>query len=415
MSDRVISIAGALVILLAHTSSAQAVTCEVPSGLFPTIQSAIDTSACDRIAIEAGTYIEQLTVSRTVALEGAGADVTVIQAPAVLAAPKAIVRVTGAATDATIMHVAILGPGGGACDSLRAGVRVDGNATARLQDDRIVAIRDNPLGGCQNGVAILVGRRSEGQVGHALISHNRIEDYQKGGIVVDGPGSTASISGNSVQGGGFRCCGLAAQNGIQVSRGAVAEIVHNEVAGNRYDPSVAASGGVLIFEAGSGVTASNNTVDANDVGVWVIATQGAVVDGNRATGSTFDGVALDNQNFTAGVSTTQNVVRNNHASGNGDGIGLYSADSNLIENNDIGGNSGPGVVVSSEFDLQTFAGFQPSSSANVIRNNHSDKNGDVGIFDDSTGAETAGTANTYAGNHCRDNAGGASSPAGLCE
>ncbi len=415
MGHRVISIAGAVMVLLAHTSSAQAVTCEVPSGLFPTIQSAIDTSSCDRIAIAAGTYVEQLEVSRTVALEGTGADVTVIQAPAVLAVPKAIVRVTGAATDATIRDVAIQGPGGGPCDSLRAGVRVDGNATVRLQGSRVVAIRDTPLGGCQNGVAILVGRRSEGQIGHALVSHNRIEDYQKGGVVVDGPGSTASISDNSVQGGGFRCCGLAAQNGIQVSRGAVAQIVHNDVADNRYDPSVAASGGVLIFEAGSGVAASRNTVDANDVGIWVIATQGAVVDGNRVTGSTFDGVALDNQNFTVGASTTQNVVRNNHVRGNGDGIGLYSADSSLIENNEIAGNSGAGVVVSSEFDFQTFPGLQPSSSANVIRNNHSDENGDVGIFDDSTGSEIGGTANTYAGNHCRDNAGGASSPAGLCE
>lgn len=400
--------------LLLSPKVASAAVCAVPSGPFPTIQSAIDDPTCGEITVAAGTYVERLTIARTLALEGAGADLTIVQAPGALTAPKAIVRITGAATSAKIEGFTIQGPGDTNCDSLRAGVRVDGGATGMIHDNRIRAIRDNPLGGCQNGVAVRVGLASEGQVGHAEVSHNRIEDYQKGGIVVSGSGSTATVADNDVQGSGFRTSPLAAQNGIQVSGGAVAEVRQNRVADNKYDPTIAASGGLLIFVAGSGVHAFGNRVSGNDVGVWVIGTQETLVEHNVATGSTFDGIALDNQNVFGATSTHNNVVQDNEVSGNGDGIGLFSANSNLVERNRARANSGPGILVSSEFDFTALPSLQPSSHENILRGNGVEENGGVGIFDDSLGAGTSGTANTYEANRCRQNAGGDSSPAGLC-
>ena len=55
--------------------------------------------------------------------------------------PKAIVRVNGA-QDVTIRHFTITGPGGGGCDSIRYGVRVDGDGSALITDNHITEIRD---------------------------------------------------------------------------------------------------------------------------------------------------------------------------------------------------------------------------------------------------------------------------------
>jgi len=86
----------------------------------------------------------------------------VIKAPAVMLGPtKSIMRVNGA-TGVTILAFTITGPGGGPCDALEYGVRVDGGGSADILGNHITQIRDEPFSGCQNGVAIRVGRQFEG-------------------------------------------------------------------------------------------------------------------------------------------------------------------------------------------------------------------------------------------------------------
>lgn len=57
---------------------ARAANCSVPSGSYGTIQAAIDDGACDTITIAAGTYVENLSIARTVTLVGAGSGSTII-------------------------------------------------------------------------------------------------------------------------------------------------------------------------------------------------------------------------------------------------------------------------------------------------------------------------------------------------
>ena len=91
----------------------------------------------------------------------------------------------------------------------------------------------NPaLRGCQNGVAVLVGRQFEGQTGRADIGHNLIDLDQKGAVLVDNAGSYAHVHHNEIV--GVRTQPTIAPNGVEVSRGAGADVDHNEITGNSF-------------------------------------------------------------------------------------------------------------------------------------------------------------------------------------
>jgi len=233
------------------------------------IQPEIDHAlADDTVLVKAGTYPEQVDIDLNLHLIGAGAETTTVLAPATLPGAdqtgSTIVRVHGTGVTAEISGFTISGPGPSGCGSIQAGVFVSDDATARIQDNRIADIRDDPFSGCQNGMGILVGRNSWSTVGHATITNNVIDGYQKGGIVVDNAGSDAVITGNTVVGAGPTT--VNAQNGIQVSRGATALIRNNAVSGNNYTPPDWLACGLLMYEAG-GVRASGNVYFGNEKNV----------------------------------------------------------------------------------------------------------------------------------------------------
>src|SRR5205814_2347274 len=129
---------------------------------YQTVQEAVDAAFTgDRINVCPGTYVEQVTIPAgkdNIQLRSVGHWQAVIQAPPMMTDPKAIVRVNGA-HNVTILAFTITGPGGSGCNSLRYGVRVDETGSADILGNHITQIRDNPFSGCQNGVAVLVGRR----------------------------------------------------------------------------------------------------------------------------------------------------------------------------------------------------------------------------------------------------------------
>jgi hypothetical protein len=315
---------------------------DCPNAEYPTIQSAVNAAdPGDRIKVCRGTYVEQVTIPAgkdDLTLFSAGFLQAVIKAPPVMTDPGDIVRVAGA-QNVTIRHFLITGP---LPDHLfcslftRTGVRIDNGGSATLTDNHITEIRSaSPLlRGCQNGIAVLVGRQFEGQTGRAEITHNLIDLYQKGAVVVDNAGSYAHVHHNEIVGVGPQP--TIAPNGVQVSRGAGADVDHNEITGNSYTGAGAAGTGVIVFEAGSGLV---------DVGY-------------------------------------NDVFRND------DGISLYDTDDSLIEHN----RSHDQLV----FDgLYADAG----SSGNRFAYNHAFRNFEHDCHDDSVGPGTAGTANFWVKNH----------------
>ena len=256
---------------------------------FTSIQAAVDVAPSgSTIVVCDGTYVEQVVINNKTLTLQASADPTqhaIVQAPLMMTDPKAIIRVTGPlAMNVTIDGFIITGPGPGGCGSIESGIRVDGGAAATIEHNLIQHIRDDPFSGCQNGIGIRVGRQSDNTIGMASIDENTIEDYQKGGIVVDGVvagiSSTAVITNNIVTGAGRT--EIIGQNGIQVSRGAMVPPTNlhgNTVMGNFYwnrsattIPAVAT--GVLYFHAGEpgyeGPINSTNKIRHNQVNVSVI-------------------------------------------------------------------------------------------------------------------------------------------------
>jgi nitrous oxidase accessory protein NosD len=367
----------ALLVFGAQAASAKVITvddngadCRKPD--FNTIQAAVNAAAPgDTIKVCAGTYTEQVMIPASkngLALRSHTPLAAVIKAPAVMINEKAIVLVRGA-QNVSIDAFTITGPGGGGCDSIRYGVRIDGGGSAELSHNHITEIHDTPFSGCQNGNAIQVGRRSEGQTGTATITKNKIDRYQKSGIVVDNTGSSAEILDNEITGVGPTA--IIAQNGIQISRGATANVQHNEVSQNQYAPMTVASAGILAFETNGGVNIEHNILSHNDESVYSDTNSGLVVRHNKISNNTFDGIGL--------IATTGATVSHNFSDGNGfDGIYVAS-----------------------------------NSSDNFITNNQMDDNAEHDAHDDSVGPRTAGTANTWEKNHC-----GSANPenkTGLCD
>jgi hypothetical protein len=164
-------------------------------------------------------------------------------------------------------------------------------------------IGETPLNGSQHGLAISFVQDTAGTTG--WITDNKIWNYQKGGIVVRGPHTTSWISDNSVTGAGP--VDFIAQNGIQVSDGAKANVHENTVKGNSYTGvEPVSSAGILVFGGCglapvTGITIDKNLLVGNDVGVWLFNGDTACV---NASPTRTNITATKNSIFNSAVTNT---------------------------------------------------------------------------------------------------------------
>jgi len=150
------------------------------------------------------------------------------------------------------------------------GVVNDGTSVT-VEGASIHDIGNKPFDGTQHGVAVYFTNGGTG-----TIDGNTVWAYQKGGIVANGPATAATITNNTVTGLGPVV--FIAGNGIQVSRGAVAEVRGNTISDNFYTGEVGVgpnpgnrnpegweyfSTGLLLFEAGAGTKTSDNQFAGN--------------------------------------------------------------------------------------------------------------------------------------------------------
>jgi hypothetical protein len=290
---------------------------DCPNAQFTSIQAAVTAApAGSTIKVCRGTYVEQVRIPAGkdgLTLFSEGDLQAVIKAPPIMIPnpSKSIVLIQ--ARNVTLRHFTITGPGGGPCDSLEYGVRIDSGGSALVTDNHIAQIRDTPFSGCQNGVAVLVGRNLDNTSGSGTVVHNTIDNYQKGGVVVDGqangPSSNAEVAFNDISGIGPTA--VIAQNGIQVSRGAIANVHHNAVHDNIYSPATVTGEGILTFEVSSSqVQIQHNDVYRNSDGIGLYTTSNIEVGWNSShDNDPYDGLFADSD-------TSNNTIEHNRLTNN---------------------------------------------------------------------------------------------------
>ncbi len=249
-------------ILFVGHSTGSNTGCNSPG--YSSVQAAVDAAHTGNTVYLCGVFTEQVIITKAITLtgeRGAAIDAPKPFPTAPLAdlpsqfttdhlfIPEALVIVWGTGARATISGLTIAGvmPTNGGCANNEFGLLVIAGGTAAIDNDHVQDIRDsNPtLYGCQFGNGIQVGREYwptvdfsntlvENFVGHTTITNTTVSGYQKTGIVVDGPGSTANIGRDTVNGSNrdTQISPTIAQNGIQVSRGAFAQVHNNLVIGN---------------------------------------------------------------------------------------------------------------------------------------------------------------------------------------
>jgi hypothetical protein len=290
---------------------------------FSAIQAAIG-SPTTVIHVCKGTYEEQLQIERALTITGeAGVNVKLPAVPANSTTPcdapeaQDLVAVCGKGV-VKLSALTLEGRWTGApnCAKEFFGVLVGGEADLVFTKSKILHAGAEPINGCQQGVAVQVGRNKTSQVGVATLTSDVIEGYQKNGITVDGPGSKATIGKTIIS--TVPQAGIA-QNGIQVSTGAFGKITEATITGNECNlPSVCGengltqtqSTGVLFAEEAKGSTVSKSVINENDIGFYNYSVTEenkpqATITGNTMENDRFEGVELD-QGFAA---VNKNVIR----------------------------------------------------------------------------------------------------------
>ncbi|HLJ69231.1 MAG TPA: hypothetical protein VKX16_17895 [Chloroflexota bacterium] len=211
-----------------------------------------------------------------------------------LTIPQANLIVWGSATTVTVTNLDLTGPfTSNSCTDEFYGVLAISGGAVKMTNDKVANTVSGTPGdyGCQQGVGIQIGREYwpgagtgnncnggycvENFVGIGTLTSVQVTGYQKNGMTIDGPGSSAKVTNSGVTGAGptSPLGQIIAQNGIQVSRGALATLTGNNVAANQYSGTNNASAtGILLFGGCgdplvTGVKISGNTLTNNDIGI----------------------------------------------------------------------------------------------------------------------------------------------------
>ncbi len=305
----------------------------IVDGLF--IQPAIDAASSGEVLnVGAGTYREQLYIDKNIDLLGAGSSVCLIEAP------DAVDRSTYNVTqwNGSVKTIdAVIGVNDAGTVNID-GFTIDGRDTGpenfygvhyfSTSGSFTNCTIDNityPAGPGVQSVVSFVGTHALGDTFSINISNNNIPTFQKGGIVLMGPGCTFTVDNNSVTG---VASSTIAGNCIQLSYGASGTTLGNYVEGTAYTGTDWASTGILLFESGDVAMVDDEVyncesgVNFSDWG-WGYVNPSSVnlsfTNLNLHDNEWTLGVQLSRDNSNANITITDCDILNN----GGDGIDLF--------------------------------------------------------------------------------------------
>jgi nitrous oxidase accessory protein NosD len=309
---------------------------ECPAATFTSIQDAIDAAkAGSLIRVCPGTYREQLSVNKSLSIEGdSGAIVLPINmvanatgssgtpiAAAIFVKDAAKVKIEGLTVDTANSGVS-------ACSPDLVGILYQ-NSSGSIEHN---AVRNTKLSvslnGCQSGDAIVVQSLGGGSA-KVSIDDNSVHDYQKNGITGNESGTEVAITNNVVTGLGPTTG--AAQNGIQIGFGAKGGVLRNTVTDNVWAPCVSLTNcpfnatGILVFQSDD-VRVEHNYVATNQVGIFTDG-QNAKIDSNNICNSLVL-VGID-------LAGNDNLASGNDVTRSGQAAILVEGNDNKVQSNDI--------------------------------------------------------------------------------
>ncbi len=310
------------------------------------IQTALENAAPKaKINVCSGTYEEQLEITQPVGISAAGAVTVKLPSPPresktacdqasgepepqdlVSICEAGTVKISGLTLDGAWPE--------GTCNGFLNGILVADGSDLKLTDSVIDAAGAVPLNGCQGGIGVFLGLSPDNpnEAGTATLTNDRISGYQKGGVLVFGLGSKATIKGTTVTGDGPTP--YIAQNGIEVLYGGAAKISRSTINGNECDDTEGECGpslvseyqatGVLFLGAANGSSISSSTIDENDVGALYesLSANEPLSSQVSITGNTF----TSNRDASVLLSQGFATVNTDKMEGGHVGIGVIQAD-----------------------------------------------------------------------------------------
>jgi hypothetical protein len=277
-------------------------------GTFTTIQAAVNAAANGYTVIaSAGTFQEQVTVHglTNLTIEGAGQGQTIIKSPdfgnltSNIQNPNEFHTSTDALVgvdtggDVTVKNLTIDGNNQGIIYAVGANgggdlIGVEAvNSSVTVDNVHITGIEDVESGVLQGGQGnkAIVVNDTNASTQTASVVNSTIDNFQKDGILLRGAGLTVNVDSSTVTGVGTGATNLA-QNLVELDSGATGTISNNIVTG--VSDANFGSIGMLVFNAGSGVTVTGNTVsglagNVNSLGIFFAGTDAPIAVFNTIT------------------------------------------------------------------------------------------------------------------------------------
>jgi nitrous oxidase accessory protein NosD len=309
---------------------------QCPAATFTSIQDAINAaSPGSLIRVCPGTYREQLSINKSLSLEGDNGAIVL---------PNSMVANTTGSSGAPIAAAILV--------KNAANVEIEGlivdtanNGITECSPDLIGILYQNSSGsiehnavrntklsvslnGCQSGDAIVVQSLSGG-TSKVSIDDNSVHDYQKNGITGNELGTEVAITNNVVTGLGPTTG--AAQNGIQIGFGAKGGVLRNTVTDNVWAPCVSLTNcafnatGILVFQSDD-VRVEHNSVATNQVGIFTNG-QNAKIESNDISNSLVL-VGID-------LAGDDNLASRNDVTNSGQAAILIEGNNNKVLSNEI--------------------------------------------------------------------------------
>jgi hypothetical protein len=313
---RLAALAGIFCSGMALAATVEVGTCKGGYAQYGTIQDAVNAAPAGSIVLVCpGNYPEQVTISKSLTLRGlevgfASGAMILVPAGGVVANTASLVTGNPIAaqvlvqntSDVDISDLTVDGSNNRitSCTPILIGIFYE-NASGTIS--HVAALNQALVSsqeGCQSGLAIFA-QSGNGGSSDLQVKNTVVQGYQKNGITGNEPGTSMTITDNSVTGQGPT--NGAAENGIQIGFGATGRILRNTAIDDIWAPDTIvdrgdAASGILVY-ASSNIIVHDNTVGNTQFGIALVtdSTVG-VADGNHVARNrisathVFDGIEV---------------------------------------------------------------------------------------------------------------------------